>query len=418
MEQTAIESKLKELNYFIHDPSETYSPILKNVLDQFAIEKSNIFESSDLRPIEAQLRKSKPHVVSYLFDESHEKILSLIDQHKKIIPHKLERTFIVYSNSRKVNNFAQALEGEIDDYIVEPYSQDKISIKLKKVIHTKNNPSDLKVLLTDIENKIEKNDLIGAQANITAAMAIHPRPSIVYYHQARIDLKQNNIDQAIHHLITGLKFNKNHYRCLLLLHDTLVENKEFEKAYKVLKRTVENFPLSTQRILELIKNGISSEKFEEIEQYSSKILEMGTTDPGILLFSTSALLICATRAKEHGYTHSLNLIKKALKFSNNTPKILRNIFNLTLQFEEKKMYDKIITLFKDKKNSDYYFCEYMKELYEQSNYSDHIANLENRLENINYHEDYYNTLYKRANKHVSDKLKDKLEEIGRQFNYL
>ena len=281
-----------EQKYLIFDPKSNIGDIVNASLSTIGVNLENVHIVKDEKSFLATLKRISPSYIIFYTDPKDKEVFSFIDEHKKKIPDSFARNFAIFSDSKSIFTLAQALEEEIDSYFVPPYTKEKVTNKILQGIKSKRFPTEYKVILSDVNNKILDKKYAKAKAMASLALALHPRPSMAYYYLAKIEMQQGNLDEAIALVISGLKFNKEHYKCLMILHDLYYRKGNFDSSYRVLKKIFESFPLSMVRIFDFFKLSIRSGDFNELKRYCRDIL--GRNDESILLvrFCTSGLAIC------------------------------------------------------------------------------------------------------------------------------
>ncbi len=401
---TELSTKISNLKYLILDPKNTIKETTLNTLANLGVHEDNIFNASTIEESLKFLLTTRPSYLACFIEPNDKDIFKLIDEHKKLYPNNFDRFFLAFSHNKSIYTFAQALEEDIDDYIVEPYTQSKLLQKIQKTIKNKSFPTQYQFILNEIKAKIETKDYTGAKGLTTVACALHPRPSMVYYYNARINMLENNHDQAIKDAISGLKFNKEHYRCLMILHDLYFKTKNFDNAYKVLRKVFQTFPLSMLRIYDMFKLAIFSSEFEELEKYCTKILGEETVNMDIIRFCTAGLAICAYNSlKQDDEVIGVQHLNKALKYSQNDPKILRNIFKMFVQFglynNSESTYAKFSL--EGQKTLEFKICAYLREIKTNKPIDMLIDEAPTRLEAIQFDSDCFFHLYKKVKKEAT-----------------
>lgn len=416
-----LNTQILNIHYLILDQDKLISSVILNSLDSFGVPAENIIFSSSQEESIKYIRENKPAYLACYFNPENNDIFEVIDEHKKSIPDNFERYFLAFSKNKSLFTFAQALEEEIDGYIVEPYTQLKVLQKIQNTIKSKQSPSKYKLLLNEIKNKIETGDYKSAQLACNIAMTLHPRPASVFYYLALIKIAEKDDDAAITATINGLKFNKEHFRCLLLLHDLYFKKSNFDRAYKVLKRVLERFPLSMHRMFDVFRSGISAGHFDEIEGYCKKVLREEDNDKSIIQFCTSGLIICAMNTlSKKSENKGIELLKDILKYSKSDPKILRNIYKCYITFGLFKNAELILKIFKkeNKVGLDFNTCIYLKEIYSTMPIDMMIVDARTRLIKVQFDNDCFDGLLKRANKEASKESLETLKKIGLEFGFI
>jgi tetratricopeptide (TPR) repeat protein len=396
------------------DPDKKIAGAIKNSLDTLGIPETNISITKTHEETIKILHEIKPAYLACYFNPEDKNIFKILDEHKKIIPNPSERYCLAFSQTKAINTFAQALEEDIDDYIVEPYGQTKIVEKIQKVVKTKLNPTPYKFMLNKINNLILEGELKPAQVNCQNALVMHPRPSMVYYYLAQIKIAEKENTVATKYLIEGLKFNKEHYKCLMLLHELYYKQGNYDRAYKVLRKVLDRFPLSMNRMFDVFRLGIASGHFQEIEDYCRKILRNEENDLPVLRFCTAGLTVCSMFTLGKNENKGIELLKETLKYSKSDPKILRNIYKCYLTFGLMKNAQNILTIFKKDHRSGLEFksCIYLQEIHSTRPINLMVEEAKNRLTEVQFDQDCYDDLLKRTLKEGTQKHIETLQSMG------
>lgn len=409
---------IKENTYLVFDTEGKVYPVFHDIFDQYRVSKNHIFFVNDPDKLNETLRVKKPNFFIYMYDDEKRNVLDSIDIHKEINPNALQRAIIVLSNSRKLNSFALSLEGDIDCFIVEPFGEEKLATKLKKVIKDKLNPSDYQLLITSIEQLIIQGHYEEAKQKCNVAGLLHPRPASSEYLHGLAYFKENNFEEAVKHLIKGLQFNKDHYRCLLLLHDTYVNMGDYDRAFEVLKKTTEKYPLGNKRSLDLLKHGISLGKFREIEKYATNILESDSGNEELYFFCSSCLVICAKNAKDENIAHAHNLVHRAFQHHNRSTKVLRHVFKVAVDLNMPDIYNKILKAFREKSGPDFEYCRLSYQLMETPNLTSKIDKFEEDIEKLDYDPDYYYQLVNLCKNQLPEEDLTRLKKLGHKYGLI
>jgi tetratricopeptide (TPR) repeat protein len=415
-----LNAKIKDIHFLILDPEKNIDKIVQNGLSTLGVNERSISTSTSLDETMNILQEKKPSCIACYFDPNDQEVFKILDEHKRLIPNSFERYFLAFSKTKSIFTFAQALEEEIDDYIVEPYNETKFVEKIQKLIHAKENPSEYKLLLKQAQRLIIAGDLKTASINLDMAMRLHPRPAMVFYLQAKIKIKEKENTQAIKLLINGLKFNKDHYQCLLLLHELYFKQTNFDKAYRVLKKVLENFPLSTNRMFEIFRLGITSGKLIEVQDYCKKILKEEPDNILMIKFCTAGLIVNAMSMMEKNEKVAFEILTEALRYSKSNPKVLRNIFNCYISFGLFKDAKKILPIFKqeDHNTLEFKVCNYIFEIHSTRPIDMIVAESKEKLISVQYDSNCFDTLYKRVQKEGLQEDIVLIETIGRSMSIL
>ncbi len=414
-----ISETVLKLSFLILDPKNNIGELITSSLKKSGVKDQNIKIVRNKTEAISYLRERKPPFLACYVDPKSKAVFDLIDEYKKVIPNKFKRYFLLFSQSKDIYSFAQALEEEVDDYIVEPYSENKIFRKINLSVEHKENPTEYKVLLNEVNQHLENGELKKARVSAAMAMTLHPRPSLAYFSMAKVEIADNNKEEAIQNCIKGLQFNKDHFRCLSLLHDLYFETGDLDRSYNVLIKILEKFPLSIGRVLEIFKLAIVLKKFDELQVYCKKILDKENNNIDIIRFCTAGLAICALNFFNKKDDAAGNaLINRALKYSQFDPKILRNLYKTLVNYGLLQGSEDIFFKFKnsDKETLEWEVCKYLREIFSTKPVDMIINESEARLKLVHFDEDCYRHLLDRSKKEASPEYLTKIESIGEKFS--
>jgi tetratricopeptide (TPR) repeat protein len=414
-----IEEIARQQTYLIFDPNLNIKEVVIGSLKAINIQQSNIHFSKTKNQFLTMLKEVCPSFIICYTDPKSKEVFDFIDEHKKIIPDHFSRNFIIFSESKSIFTLAQALEEEIDSYFVPPYAEDKIANRILNCIKSKRFPTEYRVLLNDVNNKIANKEFSSATLMGTLAIKLHPRPSLAYYYLAKSKMIQDNLDDAIKLSIQGLKFNKEHYKCLMILHDLYYLKGNFDSSYRVLKKIFDSFPLSMIRIFDFFKLSIQRGDFKELRSYCRDIL--GRNDENILLvrFCTSGLAICAiNELSKQNEIEATEQLMEALKYSQNDAKILRNLYKCFINYGLQNKSEEVFSKFKDKdkESLEWEVCKYLREIHSSKPVEMIINESEERFKIIEFDEDCITHLTKRAKKEADEESLALLNKTIQRFH--
>lgn len=408
-----------EQDYLIFDPKSNIKDIVTTSLNSINVPTKNIYITQTEKDFITLLKEISPSYIICYTDPKDKEVFSFIDEHKKVIPDSFSRNCSIFSDSKSIFTLAQALEEEIDSYFVPPYNEKKVADKILQGIKSKRFPTEYRVILSDVNKKIIAKEYTSAKSMASLALALHPRPSMAYFYLAKSEMVQGNLDEAISLAISGLKFNKEHYKCLMILHDLYYRKGNFDSSYRVLKKIFESFPLSMIRIIDFFKLSIQSGDFDELKKYCRDILGRNDENIMIIRFCTSGLAICAlSELKKDNEVLGTEILLEALKYSQNDPKILRNIYKVFINFGLQVKSEEVFAKFKneDKETLEWEVCKYLREIHSSKPVDMIIPECQDRFEVIQFDEDCITHLTGRSQKEASPEMQTLLDQTLERFN--
>ena len=160
----------------------------------------------------------------------------------------------------------------------------------------------------------------------------------------------------------GLSFNKIHYKCLVGLFDLLMEQKNYTKAYAVVKKVAQYFPANPQRLATVLRLAIMTGSYEDIERYYQAFTGIDQRNDMLIRYVCAALVVCGKYylKQKHG-RRALELFEKAGIASAGRPRVLREIISTLLEFDLASEAQKYLSRFprQTADDVDFHACDLM-----------------------------------------------------------
>ncbi len=323
----------------------------------------NIIMAANFEIAMDAITKAKPNVVICDFDLKGGNGLDLLQQQRKENPDIDQSLFVLVTGNTSQSAVAQAAEEDIDTYILKPYTIEVLRQSIIKATIAKIYPNDYikkvkeaKKLLFDDKKPDE------AMKILKEAIPLDPKPALALFYHGQAEQLKEAIEQAENDYSKGLNHSKIHYKCLVGLFELLMEQKNYVKAYNVVKRISQYFPANPQRLATVLRLAIMTGSYEDIEKYYQSFTSLDQRDDMLVRYVCAALVVCGKYylKNNHG-RRALELFEKAGVASAGRTRILREIIVSLLEFELANEAQKFLARFptKTEKDVDFHACDYM-----------------------------------------------------------
>ena len=236
---------------------------------------------------EETIRRAKPGVI--VLDYQMESRCGL-DLLQSDVPADSRLTIMV-TNHNSQSAVAYAAEGDVDVFISKPYNLDTFRQSISAAIEAKLNPSEYVKTINDGRRYLATSDLTRAMEFFEKATLLDQQPALAYFYHGRVQQLNRALAQAQISYLKGLKHNDVHYKCLLGLYESLMEQKKLEDAYTILRRIVQKFPLNPRRFAPLIRLAIQNRRFEDMEEYYDSFLAIESKSDEIVKHACAGLIV-------------------------------------------------------------------------------------------------------------------------------
>jgi tetratricopeptide (TPR) repeat protein len=227
---------------------------------------------------------------------------------------------------------ARAAEEEVDAFIIKPFSSDQLRISLLRAALLKISPPEYLKVIEEGKERLKNGKLDEASLSFERAKKLDNAPALAYAYVGQIDLMKKMLDQAQSNYLTGLSFNKIHYKCMVGIFDVLMEKNRPAEAYSVIKRIAQYFPANPKRLTQTLRLAIMTQSYDDIEKYYSIFTGLDDRNPEMIRYVCAALIVCGKYYLQRNIrSRALDLFQKATATSSASPKILREIITALIE---------------------------------------------------------------------------------------
>lgn len=284
-----ISKFLSESTFLVVSLSPTTKASIIRLLIDSGAKLPNIFSAGSYKEGVAHLTSRKVNVIISDFKLNGSNSASLIFSKIRELDSQGRHVFIVVNSSQDQASIAMSAEEEIDGFLLSPFSAHDFNSVIVSSITKMFSPSkedDLIVKGVELLNAGKAQESLeffkrGILETNKKALSCY------YYAKAKILLNQET--EAIEKLMEGLGYDKLNYRCLIGLYELFMGQNKREKAYLIVKKISNIFPVNPNRLPEFIKLAIETKNYLDIEFYFDIYLNFDEREPQIPDFFLSSL---------------------------------------------------------------------------------------------------------------------------------
>lgn len=261
-----IRSYLADEKILVMEPSSSFSQIIISTLIELGAKSENIYPCKRFKEAFRALFAHKPRILltEFFIEDRHG--LSLIEIQSQFYDDSARIAALITHNSSD-SAVAEAAEGHVDAYLLKPFSIGGLRDRLTTLILKKTNPTDYVKKIREGKALLILGEFQKALAQFKEAAALDEKPSLAHYYEGQVHLLQSEYPQAESEFNLGLSIKPRHYKCLLGLFDTKMQQKQFKQAYGIVSVLKENFPINQQRLSDFLVAAVYSENYKEIFEY-------------------------------------------------------------------------------------------------------------------------------------------------------
>lgn len=348
--------------WLVLESSSSVRASIKKSIAQLGSKISNMIDADNFVDAQHLIETKKPHFVIGNNTIKGGSTVSLFDSHLKVSSNRLQSGFFVIADEYSMSQVASTLEYEMDGIITLPFSALKVMDCLVNGVKNKISPTPYQLKLEEGRTHYLTGDLESATACFQSALALHTRPYESLYFLGIIYNDNNLVDNAIASFEESVRHNSDCFKTLNCLSNLYFQTKNYKKAYDVNYLMVQKFPISPEKIPDLIKLSIINKKYEDINNYLQLIQCVKAPDSQTQISLAAGLAILGKYfLSQNDIDQAVEALTTSFKFSNGKYEILKNI---TYSFTECQKIDVLQALFEqvdldiwpDKVKGLYFHC--------------------------------------------------------------
>lgn len=235
----------------ILDQSGTTRSQLSKLLQELGANRDNIFNLRYPGEAKAIVAQENISIVLSEFEVDGVPSLPLFEKVMQNFSDR-DRTLILVTKNAAQSTVAQAMEEEVDSYILKPFVYNYIKESLVKTFFAKEHPSSTQKKIFEARQKILEKNWNEAQPIVNELLKGGAKaPAIAHYLQGSICLGKDQVSEAKNFFQNALKVQKAHFKSLNALYDIYYREEDYENALAMIEVIRQMLPLSPKKLEQL-----------------------------------------------------------------------------------------------------------------------------------------------------------------------
>ena len=330
-------------SWLILESSSSARVSIKKTLTQLGAQMSNMIDADNISDAEKIILDKKPHFIVTNKTINSLSALPLYDLHMKTNPNRIKAGFFVITEENSLSEVAWALEYEMEGIISLPLNGSTVIRTVLEGVKRKITPTAYTSQLEEGRTTYITEEIDQALELFQAALKLdeHPYESYAFIGQIYNDKKQTK--EAIESFEESVKHNPQYFKSLNRLSTLYYQEKDYKKSYEVSLAMAQKYPITPQKIPDLIRLSIINQKYEDILNYFKLFQSIESPSIEMQNYLSAALAILGKYfVNTDDIEKAVIALKDAFKFCNGKYEILKNI---TLSFKELNKADILYDLY-------------------------------------------------------------------------
>lgn len=252
--------------------------------------------------------------------------LDLVPKQKQQYPDNRNTLFVLVTTNASQSAVAEAAEEDVDSYILKPFTSETLRFYLLRAVQAKVQPTEYRLAIESGKTQLEIKSFDEALSTFRKAKVLAPAPSLACYYEAKTGIHLKRLEDADRAYEEGLRHNEIHYRCLSGRADLLILQEKKEDAYQVVRKMVQNFPISTQRLGSILRLAVETENYNDIDYYFEIYQNIDQRPDYLVKTVSAALVVCGLHhVQSRQIPEALEIFKKAVAASGRKSRVIREI---------------------------------------------------------------------------------------------
>jgi len=365
-DEVILRKYLDSRKVLIVDPSLSTRAALSNLMQSLGAKSKSVLQSNSYAQATDIISVERPHVVITEYELEKRCGLDLLQSQRVQRPTETKDCiFIIVTGNASQSAVAKAAEEDVDAFIVKPYSSDHIRTTLIRSAVFKLNPPPYYAAISIGKKSLAEGKLNEAEEIFTRAIQLDKLPSLAYFYLGETSRVQKVAEEAKGKYQKGLHFNRIHYKCMVGLYDLHMLERNFEKAYEIVKRISTYFPANPKRLVEILRLAIQTGQYDDIEKYYAIFQNIDDRSEELIRHVTAALVVCGKHylSIKPAAKRGVELFEKACVISQGKTGVLKEVILSLVTHGMIKDARKFLPRFpvQATNSPEYLFCEFLIE---------------------------------------------------------
>ncbi len=329
---------LKDKKVLIVDPSPAIRSSVARAITDLGARSHHISLALDYKTALSEIKKQAPSVVisDYKIDDKNG--LNVFQQAKKISqsqPESKDILFGLITASSSESSIAQAVEEDVDFYILKPFTTLLLKNRLMDVFSSKSAPNPYQLLMSQGKSFLAARDLNEAEIKFKSAVSLSEKPCLPFFYLGKVNEIKQNLKDAEEYYRQGLTFNEYHYQCMLGLQQLYTKQSRESEAYAIGKKLSHIFPINTGTQISMMKLMNYTKNYEDIDHFYELYVETEERPAELSRAMYASLVISgiyflSIKNEKKAY----DLFRQAILASQWDLKIIRRIIDSFIKYNE------------------------------------------------------------------------------------
>lgn len=319
MDQKLIElvkTYVKGKKFLIVDNTNVGKASIKKMLQQTAVNKKNILTATNFDEASELIKHHRPEWIFSCFMSGRETYECILDLHLKIRPERLNAGFVLLSENDSLEIAVRVAQSEVDKLILIPFTVTNLQQEFIKVMVPKATPTPYQVHV-ELAKQFFLTDPDKAYNYIQKAKALDPKPAQAFYLEGMMYLKDKSLEKARSAFEGALKHHPLHFQTLSELFQILVTQKDNQKAYRIARCMLDNYPVNPELIPKLSWLSVACAEYDDVFEYHDAFKKVREPDAEMKNYIAASLAIFGKKVIQDKFRHqketSGELYNKALQ---------------------------------------------------------------------------------------------------------
>lgn len=286
---SALVDFLGDGNCLIVEPSQSFAFAIQNTIQLMGVPHSKIQITRRLQDAKRLILELKPKLLISEYE---------IDGHYAIDLFEIQgsysqlsdRVSMIHTLNSSESAVAEASEGEVDGYLLKPFSMKDFQQKLESILSTKLNPSPYFLKLNSGRKFLNEKEFQKAADEFLLAKPLDPKPTLACFHAGQAFQFLGDTPRALLEFQEGLGHHPLHYRCLTGEFDAFMESKKYDEAFQLIETIKSHFPITSKRLGQFFVAAVFTNHFEELTHFCQLMIQFEHRSAELVRISSLAML--------------------------------------------------------------------------------------------------------------------------------
>jgi CheY-like chemotaxis protein len=362
LERTARQY-LKAKKILIIDHSAASREGLKSLFLDLGVEENQMISSVKFSDALETMKEHKPSIIISEFYVGEQSALELSTEMNSYLENRLEKLFMIVTTNASETAVAEAAEGDVDAYVLKPFSKNHLREHILKIIYPKLNPSEYVQLIEQGKRHLELKEWDEAEKCFKKAEPICESRSSLYYYLGKTNEGRGKLDEAFTCYEECLKESPLNFRCLNSKLEILEKQEKYPEAYGVAQVINAAFPMSPHRLGKVIQLAVFTQNFAEVQKLFDKFKKLEKPPISLKKMVSAALYVCGKFLVQKNMEESaLRAFRDAIITGNSDPLVIEKSVTFLLEAGQKNTAEILFKLYPPERRHESHFQKLEKTL--------------------------------------------------------